>query len=142
MDARFCSNCRAALTADATECPACGVYAGDLFDERSLRKRRAPRPAFWMALLVLTSASYAGWIYWQQHQRSAAAQAKPKAVERKNETGEVPRVRRHVIESLGVKDECLALIRVAPQTYNAANVCDGTKLGRWVIRGKNVERAH
>ncbi len=49
-DARYCSNCRAELPEDVDSCPECGVYAGDLFDERSLRPRT--RRGFWWALIA------------------------------------------------------------------------------------------
>ena len=133
---RYCSNCRTELPAGAEACPQCGVYAGELFDERSLRKRRAPRAGFWIALLVLASASYAGWIYWRS--RPAPVPAAPQAVERKE--SEVARVRRTIIEATGVKDECLAVIRVRAGLYNAVNSCDGTKLGKWKVRGGRVVR--
>ena len=54
METRFCSNCRAELPPKADACPACGVFAGDLFDERSLRPRT--RRAFLIALVVIVAA--------------------------------------------------------------------------------------
>ncbi|HEY2324240.1 MAG TPA: zinc ribbon domain-containing protein, partial [Thermoanaerobaculia bacterium] len=40
-EGRYCSNCRAELPEGAAVCPACGVYAGDVFDGRLPRRKRS-----------------------------------------------------------------------------------------------------
>ena len=56
MDERYCTECRAAIPEGASVCPACGVYAGDVFDGKLPRKRRS-RAWWWLALIVVAAAA-------------------------------------------------------------------------------------
>lgn len=60
MEERFCSECRAAIPKGESVCPACGVFAGDVFDGRLPRKRRAGW--VWVAG-VFVVAGLAGWMW-------------------------------------------------------------------------------
>src|SRR5215212_2009815 len=62
-DERFCTNCRAPL-ADATDCPACGVYAGDLFDGKIAKQ--GPRRIWpYLLVLLLIAGGAAAWIWFR-----------------------------------------------------------------------------
>ena len=50
----------AAIPEGASVCPACGVYAGDIFDGK-LPKQRRSRAWWWLALIVV--AATAGWMF-------------------------------------------------------------------------------
>src|SRR5687768_14995325 len=61
-DPRFCTNCRAELPAKADACPVCGVFAGELYDERMHRPRT--RFAMFATLLILALAAAGAAIWW------------------------------------------------------------------------------
>src|SRR5438270_4038418 len=66
MDERYCTECRAPIPKGESVCPACGVYAGDVFDGKLPRKRRS-RAWLWL-IALLVGACLAGWIYMMRSQ--------------------------------------------------------------------------
>jgi hypothetical protein len=155
-DDRFCSNCRAPLPDEATECPECGVYAGDLYDERVHR----PKTRWKLFATLLTLALIAGGaaIWWNVrdalperktrtetpstrvvHDRPGGARRAPGAV--LNEAEAIRLVRRHLVETTGVRSDCVALLgrgfRNGAYFVNAHDRCASTRLGRWRVDGKS-----
>lgn len=51
MEERYCTECRALIPEKETVCPACGVFAGDIFDGKLPRKKRSH--AWWIIPLLL-----------------------------------------------------------------------------------------
>jgi hypothetical protein len=153
---RFCTNCRAELPPDAETCPACGVFAGDLYDERVHRPRT--RFVLFGTVLVLALAAGGAAIWWNaMHSlpgRPRGAKARPPSVRvvgdrpggarraagaAVNEAEAMRLVRRHLVTTTGVKTECLALItnRMERHSYLIAVVdrCEDTRLGKWRVDG-------
>ena len=146
---RYCSNCRAPLPDGAASCPSCGVYAGDLYDERAARRQRRQKPrlgAIVSAVLGIAAIAAAAWWIWSQRAASpeppAPAQRPLAAIHVTGEAQAVTLLRRHLIAKEGIKDECIALIRKGRYAYDVVNSCDGTRLGRWRVDPKSsaVER--
>lgn len=161
MTDRFCSNCRAALPDAATSCPECGVYVGDLYDERVHR----PKTRFRLFATLLALALIAGGaaVWWNA--RHALPEKKTKASEvpsvrvvgdrpggaRRaqgavvNEAEAIRLVRRHLVETTGVRADCVALLgqgfRNGAYLVNAHDRCESTRLGRWRVDGKTGEVA-
>lgn len=142
---RFCSNCRAELPRDADSCPACGVYAGDVFDGKLPRK--PSRYAFFLTLLALAVAA-AGAAVWLNMPRPAPAPVKHVAPQpakvvhgRVNEAEAIRALRRYLVATFGIPDNCVALISrgVDRDAYvvTAVNGCNHMRLGTWRVDAKN-----
>ena len=154
---RLCSNCRAVLPDDADSCPECGVYAGDLYDERVHR----PKTRFGLFALLLALALGAGGaaVWWNARQglpdtkaktgeapsvrvvgdRPGGARRAPGAVV--NEAEAIRLVRRHLVETRGLRADCIAILgqgsRDGAYVVNAHDRCESTRLGRWRVDGKS-----
>ena len=148
-DPRFCSNCRAELPAGAEACPDCGVFAGDLYDERMHRPRT--RFAMFALLLILALATAGAAIWWnagrpltvrqqQAEQRKAPPRA-PGAV--RNEAEAIRIVRRHLVSTTGTKTDCIAILGHGAQkggyVVTAVNRCENIRLGKWRVDVKSGE---
>lgn len=162
-DGRYCSNCRAELPRDAESCPECGVYAGDLFDERSLRPRT--RRVFALALIaaVLVAAGTMVWLSmdeppplpWQKKDPAQVKQTPPelrvvgdrpgssarRAKGAKiNEAEAIRLVRRHLVSTTNIANPCLVVMSNGPRGgdyyFTAFNRCDSTRMGRFRVDGK------
>ena len=155
-DGRFCSNCRAVLPEDADSCPECGVYAGDLYDERV----RRPKTRFRLFATLLALALIAGGaaVWWNARDalpekktkgaepppvrvvgdRPGGARRAPGAVV--NEAEAIRLVRRHLVETTGIRADCVAILgqgqRGGDYVVNAHDRCASTRLGRWRVDGK------
>lgn len=156
---RLCSNCRAELPRDATSCPACGVFAGDVFDGK-VRRKREPRKSGGIAsvLLLLIAAGGAYW-WWTSRQQETprvapgAAEApirvvtdRPGGVRRAagaklNEAEAILTLRRKLAAQHQLKNECIAVLSHGNdgRTYemSAVDSCAGTKLGRWRVDARS-----
>jgi hypothetical protein len=155
-DDRFCSNCRAALPDDAEACPECGVYAGDLYDERVHRPKTRYR--LFAALLALALIAGGAAVWWnarhalpEKKKQSAAAPPvrvvgdRPGGARRApgaavNEAEAIRLVRRHLVETTGIRADCVALLSrgstKGAYVINAHDRCTSTRLGRWRVDGK------
>jgi hypothetical protein len=149
-DPRFCANCRAELPARASACDVCGVFAGELYDERMHRPRT--RVAVLGLLLLLALAAGAGVIWWKERGGQlpdfTTFTAGPKVV-KKAETGKrapggrmtegeaLRLVRRHLVDTTGIRDECLVLLgrgfRKGGYHVTARDHCTSTRLGHWRV---------
>lgn len=149
-DPRFCSNCRAELPAKADACPACGVFAGELYDERMHRPRT--RFAMFATLLILALAAAGAAIWWNSGRPIPVRQqqaAKPKPAPPrppgavKNEAEAIRIVRRHLVEARGLKNECVVLLgrglSKGGYTVRARDHCSDTRLGDFRVDAKTGE---
>lgn len=153
-DDRLCSNCRAELSRDASACPACGVFAGDVFDGRIRRKREPRKWGGIFGVLLLLLAAGGGWWWWKTTQEPApvappAAEApirvvgdRPGGVRRAkggklNEAEAILTLRRKLAAQHQLKNECVAILSHGSEggayVLSAVNSCGGTKLGRWRV---------
>jgi len=156
-DDRLCSNCREPLAPKATECAACGVYAGDLYDERVHRPKT--RVALFGTLLLLGVIAGGAAIWWNERDKlpertTTAAEAPPVRVvgdrpggarrsrsAKVNEAEAMLLVRRHLMATTGVKTDCVALLgrgfERGGYVVSAHDSCANTRLGRWRVDGKS-----
>jgi hypothetical protein len=153
---RYCSNCREELPDEANECPACGVYAGDVFDGKIKRERR-PVSATLLALLLLAAIG-AGYAVWMNRIRKEPEAPKPQAPPTrvvKDRPGGAVRGRNaklseaeatrilvaHLVETRGLRRECVVVMsngyRDDTYRFTAYNHCDQTRLGRWQVSGRS-----
>lgn len=153
---RFCSNCRAELPEDADSCPECGVYAGDLYDERVHRPKT--RFALFAVLLALAVIAGGAAVWWNARDALPEKRAKPAEAPSVRVVGDRPGgarrapgavvneaeairlVRRHLVETTGIKADCVALLgqgfRNGSYTVNAHDRCASVRLGRWRVNGE------
>jgi hypothetical protein len=153
---RFCSNCRAELPEEADSCSECGVYAGDLYDERVHRPKT--RFALFATLLALAVIAGGAAVWWNAQDalpqkkkapaetpsvrvvgdRPGGARRAPGAVV--NEAEAIRLVRRHLVETKDIKTDCVAILgqgfRNGTYTVNAHDRCASVRLGRWRVNGK------
>lgn len=160
MTERYCSNCRAELGPKDDACPACGVFAGDLFDERSLRPRT--RWGYVLAFLVVAALA-ATWflipnrpdIPWQREPAKPAKPAPPQTRVVKDRPGDARRaagatvneaeairlLRRHLASTTDIANACLVVMSHGPSKgdyfFTAYNRCENTRIGRWRVDGKS-----
>ena len=143
---RYCENCRAELPKNASECPQCGVFAGDVFNGK-MPKEKKPRDFTMLIALLLVAAAAAGaWYWWQQKNQPAPVvfDTGPTKVVRQrpgggsNKEAEAIRaLRAHLAPR--VKAECLAVTSQGASAgsyrLTAFDTCSGTRLGRFVVDG-------
>jgi hypothetical protein len=161
-DARYCSNCRAELPRDVDSCPECGVYAGDLFDERSLRPRT--RRGFAIALIVAIALAVATavWLSMPEPPKLPFQKSEPARVKQTppdvrvvgdrpgnarraagakiNEAEAIRLVRRHVVTTTNIANPCLVVMSNGPRKSDyyvtAFNRCDSLRMGQFRVDGK------
>jgi hypothetical protein len=164
VNERYCSNCRAELGPKDDACPACGVFAGDLFDERSLRPRT--RRAFLLALIAIVALA-AAWFFipnrpdipWQRERAKAAKAAPPRtrvvtdrpggarraAGATINEAEATRLLRSHLASTTDIANACVVVMSHGPSKgsyfFTAYNRCDNVRIGRWRVDGKSGEVA-
>lgn len=153
---RFCSNCRAELAPKDDACPTCGVFAGDVFDERSLRPRT--RRSFFLALIVVI-ATVAALIAWPKRESAKLAEKsappppetrvvgdRPGGARRAsgatiNEAEAIRLLRRHLASTTTITSSCLVVMSHGPgqgdYVFTAYNRCENVRIGRWRVDGKS-----
>jgi hypothetical protein len=155
MEPRFCSNCRAEIPPYDETCPACGVFAGDVFDGKMPGRPRRIRWVFgFLAIAILTTA--AGLLLLQRRaqptvvtapQPIAVVSDRPGGSKRAagavvNEAEAIRLLRRHLVAT-GLKSECVVIssqgVRENLYRLTAIDRCEETRLGRWVVDGKTQD---
>ena len=157
---RYCANCRAEVPKGQTNCPACGTYAGDVYDERTAAKlaRRLARAGFYLVLIAAIAYGATLLWEWQRRRTMPVRDTSPVRVVRQRPGGAVvPRdatisqpeavllLRRHL--SGDVKGECLAMssqgYREQAYWFTAVDSCKGIRMGRWRVdaNSRTVTRA-
>ena len=170
-EARYCSNCRAELPEDASSCPACGVFAGDVFDGKLPRKKPANLGLLITLLVLAVGGAAASWVYLNRPDLVQGVDPNPPppkptdtapvrvvkdrpggarrgAGAKISEPEAVRALRRHLTNAEGVAGQCIAIksegYRGGAYELTAINSCEKTRLGRWRVDGKSqqVTRAH
>jgi hypothetical protein len=158
---RYCSNCRAELSADANTCAACGVFAGDVFDGRKPRRSRKPSGLLF-GLLVVAILGGAGYWFFANGDRAKTRDGEPSLPSARvvkdrpgssrratgatiTEAEAIRLLRRHLVATRRIRNECLAVLSRGPArggyTFSVANSCEGIRLGTWRVDGRTKEVA-
>jgi hypothetical protein len=156
-DDRYCSNCRALIPPGAEVCPACGVFAGSVFDGKMPKQsgRRAAgggRAGGWvLILLLLLGAAGAGWWYFNRQSQFPKVDTGPIRVVGDRPGGarrppgaainepEAVLILRHSFAAQPdpIKGECVAVIsrgyKDGHYSFDAVDSCRHTSLGRWRV---------
>lgn len=152
MDERYCTNCRAELPAKADACPACGVFAGDVFDGRLPRQGRRRFLVPLMIGLLLGAGAFAFWKFLPPRQEPATRElpstrvvgdrpggARRAAGAKINQAEAMRIARRHIVETAGVGADCVAMIgggfEAGQWIVNAQDRCGEVRLGRYRVDG-------
>jgi hypothetical protein len=151
---RYCSNCRTPIPRGTNTCPACGVYAGDVFDGKVPKQRRKSSSRAWIILLMLIAAGAGAYWYWTQRPRVPRADTGPVRVVGDRPGGarrapgaainepEAVMTLRHYFaaQEHPIRSECIAVIskgsRDGHYTFDVVNSCDRSRLGRWRVDAK------
>ncbi len=152
-DERYCRNCRTLIPRGANTCPACGVYAGDVFNGKISKQRRKSSGA-WIVLLVLIAAGAAAYWYRTQRPKIPRADTGPVRVVGDRPGGalrapgaainepEAMMTLRHYFakQESPVKSECIAVMskgyRGDQYLFEVVNSCKHARMGRWKVNGK------
>lgn len=157
-DERYCSNCRAELLPKADSCPACGVYAGDVFDGKIRREKKPSSWGFWVFVLLLAmiAAGYAVWMN-VRPEKAPPRETPPETRVVKDRPGGARKargaavsqaeairlLRRHLVTAKNIKNDCLALLsagdRKGAYVFNVFDRCGDVRLGRWRVDAKTGE---
>ena len=150
MTDRYCTNCRAELPDGADVCAQCGVFAGEVYDERRAQTKKVR----WgpILLLLLAALAAAAWFYWHYRPRPqplpldkgpARVVTQRPGGSRKaagatiNEAEAIRTLRREL--STRVKPECLVVTSEGPRAggYDLAayDRCERVRLGKFRIAG-------
>jgi hypothetical protein len=153
-DIRYCANCRGPLAKNATACDACGVFAGDVFDGRKPRPRKPPSGVLFFLLVVTILGAAAWWLMRERIEPTQIAAPPPPLPSVKvvadrpggarradgaaiSEAEAMRILRRHLVATTGLKDECLAVMSLVPHDgnylFSAVDGCKGVRLGRWRV---------
>jgi len=139
---RYCSNCRAEIPKGAGVCPACGVYAGDVFDGRQRRRKRA-----WgtFAIVILGVAAIFAvasfFIRWPKMPIFSSTPARahtvaPRAKRLPGEAGAMLAIRQHLVSDQ-IPNECLVLmsrgLHDGVYVIRAVDRCRHRQLGDWKV---------
>jgi hypothetical protein len=155
-DARYCANCRALIPPRADMCPACGTYAGDVFNGKMPKagERRVTGGGRWLVLLVLlVGAGAAGWWYMNRpvlplpdtgpirvvgdrpggaRRPAGAAISEPEAI----------LTLRHYFaaQEHPIKSKCIAVMSKGygngSYSFTVVDACKQAPLGRWRVEAK------
>ncbi len=152
-DERYCRNCRTLIPRGANTCPACGVYAGDVFNGK-IPKQRRKSSGGWIVLLVLIAAGAAAYWYWTQRPKIPRSDTGPVRVVGDRPGGalrapgaainepEAMMTLRHYFatQERPVKSECIAVMskgyRGDQYLFEVVNSCNQARMGRWKVNGK------
>jgi len=158
-DDRYCTNCRAVIPPGTNVCPACGVYAGDVFDGRMPKSGGGRvagggwRVGFLMVILVAAGVA----AFWWFVIRPAAPRfdtgpirvvgdrpggARRPAGAAINEPEAILTLRHYfATQTEPVKSECIAVMSRGYSngyySFDAVNSCSRARLGRWRVNAKS-----
>ena len=157
MDSRYCSNCRAELPANADSCPACGVFTGELYDERMHRPK--PRLALFGTLFVIALLAGGAAVWWNARRDLPDRTAVPKEAPRTRVVGDRPGgakraagavvnqaeairlLRRHLVTTRGLKNDCIVAlgegVSGGAYVFKVTDHCSGTRLGKFRVDVKS-----
>jgi predicted nucleic acid-binding Zn ribbon protein len=140
MDERYCTECRAAIPKGESVCPACGVYAGDVFDGK-LPKQRRLRAWWWLALIVIAAAGawmFAPWPLETRPPRKLPI-VRPHVIK---DQRDAMTTLRHFLTTSERNERCVALIAKehdgAKYVIAAVDSCKHLKLGTFAVDAKTA----
>jgi hypothetical protein len=153
---RYCSNCRAAIPPGVEVCPACGVYAGSVFDGR--QPKLSGRPVAgggWVVVAVLMAvAGVGGWWYFNRQAQFPKIDTGPIRVVGDRPGGarrpagasisepEAILVLRHSFAAQpdAIKGQCIVVISRGYSghyySFDVVDACRHTALGRWRVNAE------
>jgi hypothetical protein len=133
-DERFCTNCRVEVPKGASACPACGVYAGDVFDGRMPREKRSHAPWLVIVGVIALVAGAALFVRWPRAPHTPARA--PTAKSLPGPAGAMLAIRQRLVSDQ-LTNECLALIgkgsRDGAYLVAAVDRCQHRSLGEWKV---------
>ena len=145
---RYCSNCRAELPKGAVVCPACGVYAGDVFHGRLPRAKRSYGTYIIVVLGVIAIFALATlFVRWPVLPILSSAPPRPhktapRAKKLPGEAGAMLAVRQRLVSDQ-TPNECLVLmsngLRDGEYVIRAVDRCRHQQLGEWKVDAKTQE---
>jgi predicted nucleic acid-binding Zn ribbon protein len=140
MEERYCTECRAAIPEGERVCPACGVYAGDVFDGKLPRQRRS-RAWWWLALIVVAAA--AAWMFapWPRETKPRRLLVvRPHVVKDQHDA---MTTLRHFLTTSERGERCVALIAKEHDgdkyVIAAVDSCKHVKLGTFAVDAKTAK---
>jgi len=140
---RYCTECRALIPERESVCPACGVFAGDVFDGKLPKKRRSWT---WLWLtVVLVAACVAGWIYLTRPE-NRVEDRRPRLsgqARRLPSTGNPLTILRRFLTTPDRDETCVALIAKGTDggktIITAFDRCKHVKLGDFAVDPKTAK---
>ena len=157
---RYCTECRAEIPRGTNSCPACGVFAGDMFDGRMPGRTRKPvSGTLLLILLIGIAGAAAAWYLMERDRRQKAlprldtvptrvVRQRPGGTRRAtgakvNEAEAIRALRSHFADAAQpMPGECLVVSSQGPagSSYKliAIDRCKGTRLGQYVVSGRGV----
>ncbi|HEX3583451.1 MAG TPA: zinc ribbon domain-containing protein [Thermoanaerobaculia bacterium] len=147
---RYCSNCRVELPKGAAVCPACGVYAGDVFDGRLPRVKRSYGTYIIVVLAVIAIFALATlFVRWPvpifNSAPPRAHAIAPRAKKLPGEAGAMLAVRQRLVSDQ-IPNECLVLLSKGlhdgAYVIRAVDRCRHHQLGEWKVdaRTRKISR--
>lgn len=136
MDERYCTECRALIPEKESVCPACGVFAGDIFDGKLPHKKRSH--AWWIIPLLLLGGVIA---FVVMKETDVITPRRTHLIERKlhfplSQADAMTALRRFLTTSER-SERCVALIAKPSEatTYiiTAVDSCKHVKLGEFAV---------
>jgi hypothetical protein len=156
VESRYCSNCRAELPPKTDSCPACGVFAGELYDERMHRPK--PRLALFGTLFVIALLAGGAAVWWNAQRALPDRAAKPQEAPRTrvvadrpggakrakgavvNQAEAIRILRRHLVTTRGLKNECIVALgegsAAGAYVFSVRDHCSGTRMGKFRVDAK------
>ena len=145
---RYCSNCRVELPKEAVVCPACGVYAGDVFDGRLPKPKRSYGTYVIVILGVIAIFALATlFVRWPAMPIFSSAPPRihktaPRAKKLPGEAGAMLAIRQRLVSDQ-TPNECLALmskgLHDGAYVIHAVDRCRHQQLGDWKVDAQTHE---
>jgi len=133
MEERYCTECRAAIPKGESVCPACGVYAGDVFDGKLPKQRRR-----WPWAVAIVAAIIAlAWFIPVEDRRPRLSIVPKKSVTSEHDA---MIALRQFLTTSERPSQCVALIAKAHSgnayVISAVDRCKHTQLGQFAVDSK------
>ena len=137
MEERYCTECRAAIPKGESVCPACGVYAGDVFDGKMPRKRRSR----WLWLIaVMVALVGAIWLFAPDSRQPLHTHLVHRISLHPRTQSEAMQTLRRFLTTSERGEHCVALIakRHEDDAYiiSAVDACKHIRLGDFAVDAK------
>ena len=139
MDERYCTECRAAIPEGESVCPACGVYAGDVFDGKLPRKRRSWSWLWWVLVILIVAAVV---LFWPRPARRQAHRPIRRGPHVVKDQRDAMQTLRQFLTTSERDEQCVALMSKGKSGSDyviaAVDRCKHVQLGSFVVEGKTA----